>query len=196
MAGYFTMSFILDALRKSENSRLRSDHPAVFAQRISAERKRLPVWSIALITLLAVNLLIVTFLLLKNFSSEGDKSVEIVASAPSANASRALAASTPTVSPTPSSVPVVTPITPESIAPPDSGDLITRDDLLVGGTSLPTVDLNMHVYDANPSMRFVLLNGQRLREGESSREGLLLERITPDGVVLRYGSNTFAVNLQ
>jgi len=56
--------------------------------------------------------------------------------------------------------------------------------------------LNMHVYDANPSMRFVLLNGQRLREGESSKEGLGLERITPEGVVLRFGSNTFSVNLQ
>jgi hypothetical protein len=54
----------------------------------------------------------------------------------------------------------------------------------------------MHVYDANPSMRFVLLNGQRLKEGESSKEGLLLERITPEGVVLRYGNDTFAVNLQ
>ncbi|NBO74385.1 MAG: hypothetical protein EBV65_07070 [Gammaproteobacteria bacterium] len=54
----------------------------------------------------------------------------------------------------------------------------------------------MHVYDPNPQARFVLLNGQRLREGESSREGLVIERITAEGVILRFGNSTFAVNLQ
>ena len=190
------MSFILDALRKSENSRLRQDHPAVFSHRITPERQRLPGWAVVLIALLAVNLLIAAFLLLKNSATEADEPVEPVTSEVSTNASRAIAASTPDSIPASSSASVITPATPESIALPESGSLVTRDDLLARGASLPTVDLNMHVYDANPSMRFVLLNGQRLREGESSKEGLLLERITPDGVVLRYGSNMFAVNLQ
>lgn len=54
----------------------------------------------------------------------------------------------------------------------------------------------MHVYDANVQARFILLNGQRLREGETSSEGLMVERITPDGVILRFGTSSFAVNLQ
>jgi hypothetical protein len=195
-AGDVIMSFILDALRKSENSRLRQDHPAVFSHRMTAQRQRLPVWSVVLIALLAMNLLIVAFLLLKNPSTEAEESVEVVASTPSAETPRALGVSTPALPPAPSSAPVATPASPNSIALPQSEGLVTRDDLLARGANLPSVDLNMHVYDANPSMRFVLLNGQRLREGESSREGLLLERITPDGVVLRYGSNTFAVTLQ
>lgn len=74
--------------------------------------------------------------------------------------------------------------------------IVTRDDLLARGSAIPPVDLNMHVYDPNPSVSFVLLNGQRLREGESSREGLIVERITAEGVVLRFGGNSFAVNLQ
>ncbi|MBM4232196.1 MAG: hypothetical protein FJ184_15970 [Gammaproteobacteria bacterium] len=187
------MSFILDALRKSENSRLRQDHPAVFSHRIVAERPRLPVWAVVLIALLAINLFIVAFLLLRTPSA--DTNVPIVPS---------LATSTPT--PLEASIPelpqilpsttAVTPVATDSVTPPHSDSLITRDDLLARGASLPPVDLNMHVYDANPSMRFVLLNGQRLREGESSKEGLSLERITPEGVVLRFGSNTFSVNLQ
>ncbi|MBM4239292.1 MAG: hypothetical protein FJ154_07125 [Gammaproteobacteria bacterium] len=72
----------------------------------------------------------------------------------------------------------------------------SRDDLLARGTTIPLAELNMHVYDPNPQARFVLLNGQRLREGESSREGLAVERITAEGVILRFGSSSFAVNLQ
>jgi hypothetical protein len=190
------MSFILDALRKSENSRLRQDHPAVFSHRITAQRQRLPIWALVLIALLAINLLIVAFLLLRSTAPESDTAAELVAPSPVASTSIAPPAPTLSLPQTSPSAPAVTTTAPPAVRSSDSSSLVTRDDLLARGTSLPNADLNMHVYDANPSLRFVLLNGQRLREGESSKEGLFLERITPEGVVLRYGNNTFAVNLQ
>ncbi|MFM7396391.1 MAG: general secretion pathway protein GspB [Gammaproteobacteria bacterium] len=193
------MSFILDALRKSENSRLRQDHPAVFSNRMVAKRQQLPVWGVVLIALLALNLLIVIFLFLRNSSGESamasllteSSAPTAVATAPS-SAPSALAPALPRGN-TPESL--VAPAA-AAVTPMESARPISRDDLLARGESLPPADLNMHVYDANPQQRFVLLNGQRLREGESSREGLLVERITPEGVVLRSGSNAFAVNLQ
>ena len=197
------MSFILDALRKSENSRLRQDHPAVFSHRPLAERKRLPVWGVVLIALLTVNLLIVLFLFLRETTADTVRTAPAVATAAAPAAASSV---TGTVDST--AVTVAPPTQPVSVAPPARmpmpegnlsrtvGNLITRDELLARGASLPSTDLNMHVYDANPSLRFILLNGQRLREGESSREGLLVDRITPEGVVLRYGNSAFAVTLQ
>lgn len=84
----------------------------------------------------------------------------------------------------------------EAPTPPSAAAVATRDDLLARGSSVPPAELNMHVYDPNPLSRFVLLNGQRLREGEASREGLTVERITPEGVVLRFGNAAFALTLQ
>jgi hypothetical protein len=192
------MSFILDALRKSENSRLRQDHPAVFSHRPVAERKRLPIWGVVLIALLAINLLIVLFLFLRETTAVTVRPAPAVAPATTSSVTATVAPTADTVAPMPPA-----PIAPPASMPtPDgnfsraAGNLATRDELLARGASLPSTDLNMHVYDANPSLRFILLNGQRLREGESSREGLLVDRITPEGVVLRYDNSAFAITLQ
>jgi len=50
------MSFILDALKKSETDRQRQTAPALFEVKVAAPRRRLPVWAVALGGLLAVNL--------------------------------------------------------------------------------------------------------------------------------------------
>ena len=77
----------------------------------------------------------------------------------------------------------------------DSPTLPSRDDLLAAGAAIPEANLNMHVYDATPALRFVLLNGQRLREGDVSREGLRVEQILPDGVLLSAGGNSFMLSI-
>jgi general secretion pathway protein B len=55
------MSFILDALKKSETDRQRQTAPALFEVKVAAPRRRLPVWAIALGVLLGVNLLVVVW---------------------------------------------------------------------------------------------------------------------------------------
>jgi general secretion pathway protein B len=57
------MSFILDALKKSEIERQRQSVPGLMDSRPSARRSRLPVWAIALGVLLSINLLVLTFVL-------------------------------------------------------------------------------------------------------------------------------------
>jgi general secretion pathway protein B len=57
------MSFILDALKKSENERQRQSGPGVFQPRIASPRARFPVWAIALGLLLGVNLLILIWVM-------------------------------------------------------------------------------------------------------------------------------------
>jgi general secretion pathway protein B len=71
--------------------------------------------------------------------------------------------------------------------------LPTIHDLNASGANLPELRLSLHVYDAEPSRRYVLLNSTRLREGESTPDGLRLERITESGVVLAWRNRRFTV---
>ena len=57
------MSFILDALKKSELERQRQSVPGLMDTRVSPRRSRLPLWAVALGLLLFVNLLVLTFVL-------------------------------------------------------------------------------------------------------------------------------------
>ena len=221
-----TMSFILDALKKSENSRLRQDHPAIFdAQAAAVRRQGLPRWGIALIVLLGLNLLILAYALWR--PSEPPEAVPTVrtesptaTSSESANSDTASAAAQTAAAPAqprpalprpalaapPSATPTRPMAAPPSVArrstPPafpvsseESPTLPSRDDLLAAGAAIPEANLNMHVYDASPALRFVLLNGQRLREGEVSREGLRVEQILPEGVLLGAGGTSFMLSI-
>src|SRR5215831_6739622 len=60
------MSFILDALKKSESDRQRQSGPALFEVRVAPPRTRLPLWAIAIAVLLVVNLGIVIWMLLRH----------------------------------------------------------------------------------------------------------------------------------
>jgi general secretion pathway protein B len=57
------MSFILDALKKSELERQRQSVPGLMDTRMSARRGRLPVWAIALAVLLGINLIVLLVVL-------------------------------------------------------------------------------------------------------------------------------------
>jgi general secretion pathway protein B len=59
------MSFILDALKKSELERQRQTVPGLMDTRLSPKRNRLPLWAAALGVLLAINLLGLTYVLLR-----------------------------------------------------------------------------------------------------------------------------------
>ena len=63
------MSFILDALKKSETDRQRQNGPALFEVRVAPTRDKLPLWAVGLGVLLAVNLVIVAWVLLRHQSA-------------------------------------------------------------------------------------------------------------------------------
>jgi hypothetical protein len=60
------MSFILDALKKSESDRQRQSGPALFEVKVAPPRTRLPLWAIAIAALLVVNLGIVMWMVLRH----------------------------------------------------------------------------------------------------------------------------------
>jgi len=64
------MSFILDALKKSESDRQRQSGPALFEVKVAPPRRGLPLWAIALGVLLAVNAVIVAWMMLRHPRAE------------------------------------------------------------------------------------------------------------------------------
>jgi general secretion pathway protein B len=60
------MSFILDALKKSETDRQRQSAPALFEVKVAAPRRRFPVWAVGLAMLLGINLVGLAWVLSRN----------------------------------------------------------------------------------------------------------------------------------
>lgn len=60
------MSFILDALKKSENDRQRQSAPALFEVKVAAPRRNFPLWALGLGVLLGVNVLILLWFVLRD----------------------------------------------------------------------------------------------------------------------------------
>ena len=59
------MSFILDALKKSETDRQRQASPALFEVKVAAPRRKFPMWAVALAVLFGVNVLALAWVLLR-----------------------------------------------------------------------------------------------------------------------------------
>ena len=56
---------------------------------------------------------------------------------------------------------------------------------------LPPLSLSVHVYDAKPRRRFVYINGRKLSEGDTGRDGIKVEEILSDGAVLSWRGERF-----
>ena len=59
---------------------------------------------------------------------------------------------------------------------------------------VPVIKFSVLVYAANPADRFVLVNGQRLGEGDTLKPGLVVKEIRREGVVFSYRLYQFLVD--
>lgn len=51
---------------------------------------------------------------------------------------------------------------------------------------IPNITISFHVYASKPADRRVMINNELLRQGDGFPPGLVVEQITPDGVVIGY----------
>src|SRR5215470_6150550 len=65
------MSFILDALKKSESDRQRQGGPALFEVKVAPRRHTLPPWAVAIGVLLVANFAVVAWYLLRHAAAPG-----------------------------------------------------------------------------------------------------------------------------
>jgi general secretion pathway protein B len=219
------MSFILDALKKSEIERQRQSTPGLIDNGIAARRSRLPVWALALGVLLGVNLIVLAFSLTRK-SSPATHASRSLEPAPTANADATVPAAEH-FSPL-DAAPVYAPEIPVAAldgpaAAPSGGSgyaaahrvhrpdpLLTDADtnaenqeilpsiseINLGAQALPELHLDVHVYATKPTERFVYINMRKYHEGAALQEGPTLERIRRDGVVLNYQGLRFILPRQ
>jgi general secretion pathway protein B len=117
------MSFILDALKKSESDRQRRNGPALFEVKVAPPRTRLPAWAIAIACLLAVNLGIVVWMVLRRPAHEAAAvalppaaAVPAPAAAPP-SAAATVAAATVVAAPPAAAAPAPAAVAPAAVAP-------------------------------------------------------------------------------
>jgi len=204
------MSFILDALKKSESER-QHHGPAEFSGVPTSNGKQgAPRWLWILGVLLAVNLAVLLGLLLKpdgagtsaaigQSAVDSDAFEEQVAEAkqnvPPRDEPR-LATTQPAGTEASSSVPARTspPTTPVRRSSTNTARLPTIHEVLADGTvTLPALHVDIHVYSESPEDRFVFINMNKHVEGSRLAEGPLVEEITTDGVVLNYNGTSFVL---
>jgi general secretion pathway protein B len=207
------MSFILDALKKSEAERSRQKGPTLVDMRIAPPRRKLPFWVYVIGVVLLANLTVLAVVLLRGSGDTASLPAPVAASAtlplpPAALAPVLAPPATASALPEPvlitgTTPPITAPVSVDDLpavpsrSPPDEvpgESLPTAQDLIAGGVGLPALQMSLHVYDANPANRYVLLNAVKLHEGETRPDGLKLERITPDGVLLSWQGRRFKLS--
>ena len=107
------MSFILDALKKSENDRQRQSSPALFEVKVAAPRRRFPPWAIALGALFGVNILVLLWFLLRQ--PEAPAAATSAAQAPAAAAQPGMVTVPATSTYIPANAPPAVPIQPDIV---------------------------------------------------------------------------------
>jgi general secretion pathway protein B len=116
------MSFILDALKKSENDRQRQSGPAMFEVRVAPPRSNFPSWAIALVALLVVNLGVVGWLMFRKPATAATPPIE-PAAAPAPVAAAPQPAPMQPAAPSPPPPQTYAPPATAQTAPPASQEL-------------------------------------------------------------------------
>lgn len=218
------MSFILEALRKSEAARRRSEAPDLFSAMHDApaparERRQAPVWIVGVVGVLSLG--VATWLVLQREpapthavsidSAPQARTVDAPDTAPVANANAPAAtqaaspaspakaspsATPPVAAPPPSPAAIATtpvaappaslPEPPPAPRPSSDGRPMALSELDAGSRKqLPALKMSMHMWNEDAGRRFVIVDGQRLGEGDLIGDAQV-ESITRDGVVLNW----------
>lgn len=216
------MSFILDALRKSELERKRQTGPSLATAPESTRRPGTPWVLLALAVLLALNLVgLLAFWIWRETRTPttAEAAAPVAArAAPAAPGQRvvrplAAEATTPQVieelpdiapPPEPALLPQALAPTGAPLPPPataaraadttEYAGVPRIDQLSPAATAgLPELNMDLHVYQPDAARRFVFINGVRYGENATTREGPVVEHITRDGAVLNYRGVRFLI---
>ncbi|MEX2125066.1 MAG: general secretion pathway protein GspB [Woeseia sp.] len=207
------MSFILDALKKSEAERQRKSVPG-FADIPDGRNVPPPQrWWWAIGALVAVNLAVFVGMFFRTGDTEpiesepAQKATEIPVAATTSPAAFSDIVAEARKNRPERDLPNTTEPQREEPAPtatrPERGTtsmdeaLTTLDELRANGTlQLPDLHLDIHVYSEQPAERFVFINMSKYKEDAALAEGPVVKEIRPDGVVLEHRGARFLMPRQ
>lgn len=208
------MSFILDALRKSEIERQRQSGPSIAELPVAREDRRLPVALLAIGLLLAVNVGVLLFFLMRDAGAPVADAPPAAAAVAPAVAAPVMASAVPAMDVNPGEDAAPARDFPEAATlPPEAPDPTLLPDTPVATASsgvtysegpaptnasvaaltagLPELTIDLHIFTDDPARRAVFINGRRYTQGDSITEGPRVEEITRDGAVLNYRGQRF-----
>jgi general secretion pathway protein B len=203
------MSYILDALKKSEQERaaqsaIAAERGALMLSDRGAARGR---W--AIVAALVLNAAVVAWLLRPAAppeplatapatmpAQERQREPVSAPSAPTAKQEPALAALAQRAPARPAPVTAAGPTRPvaptaPAVQPAPAFLPLVQELSDAQRRRLPPLQVNVHVYSETPQSRFVMLDLRRHQEGATIAEGLVLEQITPEGMILRLDGERF-----
>jgi general secretion pathway protein B len=211
------VSFILDALRKSEHERQRSALPGLSQVPQATPAAHLPRWALVVIGALAVAVLALGAAWWQSArvpvetGSASTPTLQRGVELPPAPAPTAAPAAPPsrpppvtatrpgaaTLSPpnqtalAAAATPSPEAAEPSTAAPADTSLLPSAAMLAAQGVALPPLRLELHAFSDQPRDRFVFINGRKYVEGERLIEGPQLVSVEPRGAVLSLGGQRF-----
>ena len=211
------MSFILDALKKSENERQSNAPPEFATVPADPDSPGAPRWLWVLGGLLLINLVVVVALLTRDAPPpltativEDAARPEPAAATPPARPADAFAErldearrNLPARDAVAPAAGDIAPAGPDPVrretqpaAPASAANslalLPSLDELRLNGeVDLPDMHVDIHVWSENSDERFVFINMDKYRERDSMRAGPVVTEITRDGVVLEYRGRRF-----
>jgi len=211
------MSYILEALRRSQAERERGQVPGLHAPAAPAdgdgpsdgERRGVPPWALGAGLGAGALVALALWWTLRPAPAAAPVAVApaaVPASAPAPAPSPPLpvvvsAPPAPVPAPAPAPVPasaampaaVASPAVPTPAPPPRTPTLaeLTPDQR----RDLPPLVMGGSIWSENVQSRFVIVNGQVVREGEPAAPGVMVERIAPKSVLLKWRELRFEVPL-
>jgi general secretion pathway protein B len=208
------MSFILDALRKSEHERQRSEVPGLSQVPLATPQPQLPRWALAVIGVLVVTVVALGAAWWQSMRAPADgtaaapaveRSVELplppsrsaapqqaAPSRPLSEEAEALSLATAAASASPGAetgAPALA--APPQADAPSAPALPSPAALAAEGVLLPSLRLELHAFSAQPRERFVFINGRKYVEGDRLAEGPQVVSIEPTGAVLAHSGRRF-----
>lgn len=187
------MSYILDALRKSERDRQPTDLATLTPVQRSRSQKRSNRWLISLVLVLAGNMVLLVYL------TFGRGALDNLV--PASTSTSASAGSLPTGSfernATDTNVQQLdtSPIATDPLGVEEAVTIrpaVQTDEMR---QLLASLTFTSHVFADDPALRSVMIDGRFFREGDSPQQGVALVSITSTGVVLRYRGREIAYNV-
>jgi len=191
------MSYILDALKKSDQQRQRGAVPPLNTMQtsVATPRRNLSAYYVAIATMLIGAGVVVGWL--RPWQAEQPKPVTtskaVVPPIPIVQQNAPL--TSPVVQHEKSDVNNVSSTAKEKSPPagtPEEQPMFSINDLPAQiRQEIPEMKVQLHAYADIPGERLVSINDIRLREGEFLVSGLKLEQITPDGMIFSYKGYRF-----
>jgi general secretion pathway protein B len=211
------MSFILDALKKSEQERQRQGVPSIADLPIVIHRTKTSTWLVVVVAVLGLGVIALTWTWWRTSASGPVTAVatrptpttSVLAPAPrptaletqpatqaetrpetrslASEAARMAASASRRTAPQSSAERLVVQAAPAVITPSPMSIIEAR----ASGLAVAELRLELLVYSPEPAQRFVFINASKYVEGDALAEGPRLIEISPEGAILSYSGQNF-----